>query len=124
MIYSHSGDIHGYSSTLLMIPELNSAAYIAVNGPCNNDIFISIAYMSIYIRDLLVGRDPWVNRTNVCLEDSQPSNTSLESSTSVPNSINDTSRTAGFQENDSSTATASVCDFDTGMVDISYIKPL
>lgn len=65
-MYWHSGDFHGYSSYLVLVPEWNTAVYIASNGGGVGGAHSTLLRLAFYVLDLLHARAPWVNVTMIC----------------------------------------------------------
>ncbi|XP_074651083.1 uncharacterized protein LOC141905899 [Tubulanus polymorphus] len=60
----HSGEISGYSSKILFIPELKIGIYANINGakgPAD-----SVKIIAYVLADLLIGLPVWLNKTTVC----------------------------------------------------------
>ncbi|XP_070197104.1 uncharacterized protein [Littorina saxatilis] len=65
-VHWHSGDLHGYNSYLVLVPELDAAVYVAVNGPSGATTSMSVLHITYFVLELLQGQAPWVNMTLVC----------------------------------------------------------
>ena len=66
MVHWHTGDLHGYFSHLLLVPDWDTAVYVAVNGPSDPATSKALLHLSYFVLELLQGRTPWVNVTLAC----------------------------------------------------------
>ena len=60
----HSGGIMTYKSQVWLIPEINKAIYVEVNGPQTGSW--AIVHIAHFIVDVLTGEEPWLNTSTVC----------------------------------------------------------
>lgn len=63
-ILTHTGSTYGYRAILTLIPGMNIGIYTAMTGDDPNYLFRTNIH--IYIADLLLGYDPWLDNSTVC----------------------------------------------------------
>jgi len=63
-IIQHTGSTYGYRAIITMVPSLNIGIFTALTGADPNYMFRVNGHL--FIIDLLLGHEPWVNKENVC----------------------------------------------------------
>ncbi|ESO88440.1 hypothetical protein LOTGIDRAFT_165565 [Lottia gigantea] len=67
IIYTHSGDIYGYSAIQVVLPEMQVALHVNSNGPGGSEGFIAMVRIAYYLIDtVIMNIESSVNETNVC----------------------------------------------------------
>ncbi|KAL8570289.1 hypothetical protein ACOMHN_011311 [Nucella lapillus] len=66
LVYWHTGDFHGYNSMMLLVPDLDTSVYVAVNGPSSSTTGKAVQHLVYFVLELLQGNEPWVNLSQVC----------------------------------------------------------
>ena len=67
-MYWHTGGLHGYQSSMLIVPAWSTAVYLGVNGPNLMSTSGTVQNIMYYVLELLQGHEPWVNVTSTCPE--------------------------------------------------------
>ena len=62
----HSGGVSTYKSQLWLIPEVDMALYVAVNGPPTSGTTWALTLLLMYATDLFLHDTPWLNHTTAC----------------------------------------------------------
>ena len=60
----HSGSTFGYRALLTLLPKCNFGVFLALTGTDPNYLFRTNVHL--YIMDLLLGYEPWLNATTLC----------------------------------------------------------
>ena len=60
----HSGSTFGYRALLTLLPKCNFGVFLALTGDDPNYLFRTNVHL--YIHDLLLGYEPWLNATTLC----------------------------------------------------------
>ena len=68
VVHWHTGDLHGYSSYQLLVPDWDTAVFVVVNGPSGPGTAKALLHLSYFVLELLQGHTPWVNVSLACPE--------------------------------------------------------
>ena len=60
----HSGSTFGYRALLTFLPKCNHGVFLALSGTDPDYLFRTNVHL--YIMDLLLGHEPWLNATTLC----------------------------------------------------------
>ncbi|KAL8610836.1 hypothetical protein ACOMHN_056691 [Nucella lapillus] len=65
-VVHHPGGLHGFTSLLMFIHDLDLSVFIATNGPGYDQAYKAITTIFYYVTDLIAGLEPWVSSNNAC----------------------------------------------------------
>ena len=60
----HSGSLFGYGALLTILPDKDIGVFLALNGA--DESYYGRRLLNLYIMDLLLGEEPWLNLTTAC----------------------------------------------------------
>ena len=60
----HTGGLYGYGALSTILPDMDIGVFLALNGA--DETLFGRGLTHIYIMDLLLGKEPWLNTTTGC----------------------------------------------------------